>query len=201
MSYVITCGDEGVQLNNGTRIGIVGAGFRVPQIEKVITALKKVLNEEIYIASSDENDWIKGLLNLKDWDQVNAIMQQHIQALADREKIKYAGHIPFADPQPLEFEIKALMVRPHNVHVGRQICLTLGGGEQKYHLGSFVISADWVAKANIEVVKEAIGAQVAFYEKLAKKPLPLMVEESGPLGEKVVKANKAKLIEAGFTLV
>ncbi len=201
MSYVITCGDEGVQLNNGTRIGIVGAGFRVPQIEKVITALKKVLNEEIYIASSDENDWIKGLLNLKDWDQVNAIMQQHIQALADREKIKYAGHIPFADPQPLEFEIKAHMVRPHNVHVGRQICLTLGGGEQKYHLGSFVISADWVAKANIEVVKEAIGAQVAFYEKLAKKPLPLMVEESGPLGEKVVKANKAKLIEAGFTLV
>ena len=200
MSYVITCGDEGVQLNQGTRIGIAGAGFRVPQIEKVITALKKVLGEELYIASSDENDWTKDVLNLKDWDQVNAIMQQHIQALADREGLKYAGHIPFADPQPLEYDIKAHMVRPHNVHVGKQICLTLGGGEQKYHLGSYVVSADWVAKANSVVVKEAIGAQVAFYEKLAKKALPLMVEESGPLGEKIIQANKAKLIEAGFKI-
>jgi len=39
MPYVITCGDEGVQINQGTRLGIVGAGFRVPHFSKIVKAL------------------------------------------------------------------------------------------------------------------------------------------------------------------
>jgi hypothetical protein len=191
MPYVITCGDEGVQINEGTRLGVVGAGFRVPHIEKVIKALKKVLGEDLRIASSEENNWIKQALDLNDWDQVNAMMEQHVEAMADREGLLYAGMLPFTDPRQLNHDIKGHMVRPQGIHIATKISFTLAGGEQKYHLGCFVISAEWVAAVPREVAEEVILTQVKFYRSLVKKPLQFTFEEAGSLDEKTVAKNKA----------
>lgn len=191
MPYVITCGDEGVQINEGTRLGIVGAGFRVPHIEKIIKALKKELGEDLRVAASEENNWIKQQLDLSDWDQVNAMMEQHVEAMADREGLQYAGMLPFTDPRQLKHDIKGHMVRPQGIHIATKISFTLAGGEQKYHLGCFVVSAEWVSAVPREVAEEAILTQVMFYRSLVKRPLQFMFEETGTLDEAVVAKNKA----------
>jgi len=191
MPYVITCGDEGVQINEGTRLGIVGAGFRVPHIDKIFKALQKELGEDLRIASSEENNWIKQQLDLSDWDQVNAMMEQHVEAMADREGLLYSGMLPFTDPRQLKHDIKGHMVRPQGIHIATKISFTLAGGEQKYHLGCFVVSAEWVSSVPREVAEEAIMTQVKFYRSLVKRPLQFMFEETGTLDEKTVAANKA----------
>lgn len=193
MSYVITCGDEGVQINEGRRLGFVGAGFRLEGFPVVVRALKKIFGKKIAIASSEENAWVKKQLNLNEWDQVNASMEQHIEALADREKLLYAGHITFTDPKALEHGVRAHMVRPHNVHIANKICFTLAGGEQTFNLGCYVVSADWLAEAGLRVARQVIAAQVKFYEDLAGKKLQFVFEESGELGEKVAKQNRKVL--------
>ena len=191
MAYVITCGDEGVQINQGTRLGVVGAGFRVPHFSQIVKALKKELGKETRVASSEENDWIKQALDLNDWDQVNAMMEQHVEALADREGLLYAGMLPFTDPRQLKHDIKGHMVRPQGIHIATKISFTLAGGEQKYHLGCFVISAEWVSAVPRDVAEEAILTQVKFYRSLVKKPLQFTFEENGVLDEKLVAKNKA----------
>lgn len=199
MPFVITCGDEGVQINEGTRIGILGAGFRLEGFSEVVKHLKKVLGKDLRIAASEENDWIKQQLDLSTWEQVTASAQQQIQALADQEKLLYAGFLPFADPKNLEHDIRGHMVRPHGIHIANKICLTLGGGEQTYNLGNYVISADWVAEAPTELVKAFIGTQIEFYKKLAKNDeLLIVLEEAGELGEAVAAENKKALEKAGI---
>jgi len=198
MSYVITCGDEGVQINEGRRLGFVGAGLKLEHFHEAIAALKKVIKDDIRVVANEENDWSKKQLNLTDWGQVNAAMQQQVEALADREKLLYSGMLTFTDPKMLKHEIKGHMVRPHNIHVANKICLTLGGGEQKYNLGCYLISADWVAEAKPAIVKEVIGAQIEFYKALAKKPLAIGFEDKGELGDKVAAKNRAALEKAGF---
>jgi hypothetical protein len=199
MAYVIACGDEGVQINVGTRLGFVGAGFKAPEFEKVLPLLKKVCGSEICVVASQENDWIKAQLDLASWEQVNASTQQHVQAMADQFGLLYAGYLPFADPKQLEHTIKGHMVRPHKVHIATKICFTLGGGEQKYNLGNYVISADWIAKASIELIKAALEPQIAFYTQLNRgEELKRVIELGGELGEEVAKANHKKLIEAGI---
>ncbi len=194
MSYVITCGDEGVQINQGTRLGVVGAGFRVPHFSAIVKVLKKRLDKKICVASSEENSWIKKSLDLSDWDQVNAMMEQHVEALADREGLLYVGMLPFTDPRQLKHDIKGHMVRPQGIHIATKISFTLAGGEQKYHLGCFVISAEWVSGVLPKVAEEAILAQVQFYRSLVKKPLQFTFEETGTLDPKLVAENK-KVIE------
>ncbi len=197
MSYVIACGDEGIQLNQGTRLAVVGAGFRLEHFPEVLKAIRTVFNlpgKKVFILSNDENEWVKNILDLIDWDQINASMQQHIEALADREKITYVGHLSFTDPRVLENDIKGHMVRPHGIHVAKRICFTLGGGEQKYNLGNYVISADWIAEAPLKVAREVINTQIAFYKKLANRELEYVFEESGELGEKIAQKNR-KILE------
>ncbi len=198
MSYVITCGDEGVQINEGRRLGFVGAGFHLDSFHEAVIALKKVFSDDIRIVASEENDWVKQELNLTDWGQVNAASQQQVEALADREKLLYSGNLTFTDPKMLKHEIKGHMVRPHNIHVANKICLTLGGGEQKYNLGCYLISADWVSEAKPKVVQAVIQKQIEFYTALAKKPLTIVFEEGGDLDEKVIAKNKAALEKAGI---
>lgn len=198
MKYVIACGDEGVQINEGTRLAVVGSGFRLDGFSEVVQIFKKLFGADLAIASNEENEWIKQKLDLKLWEQVNASSQQHIQAVADREELTYAGYLPFADPKELAGEIKGHMVRPHGIHIANKISFTLGGGEQTYNLGSYVISADWVAEAPEQLVKDVIGAQVEFYTKLAKRDLQVVTEEGGELGEAVAAANKAVLEKLGF---
>lgn len=196
MPYVITCGDEGVQINHGTRLGVVGAGFRVPHFEHIITGLQQVLGTtELRIAASEENNWIKQQLDLTDWDQVNAMMEQHIEALADRQGLLYAGLLPFTDPRQLAHDIKGHMVRPPGIHIASKVSFTLAGGEQKYHLGCFVISAEWVTTVPRSVVQEVLFTQLAFYRSLVKKPLQFTFEETGHLAPEQVAANKAVVEE------
>jgi hypothetical protein len=191
MPYVITCGDEGVQINEGTRLGVVGAGFRVPHFTEIVKVLKERLGDDLRLASSEENNWIKKSLSLDDWDQVNAMMEQHVEALADREKLLYSGMLPFTDPRQLKHEIKGHMVRPQGIHIATKISFTLAGGEQKYHLGCFVVSAEWASGVSPDVAKEALLTQVEFYRSLVKKPLQFTFEEEGTLDPELVAANKA----------
>lgn len=199
MPYVITCGDEGVQINEGTRLGILGAGLDVPRFAEVVELLKKTLNEELRIASSEENDWTKKQLQLSEWEQTNASMQQRIEALADSSGLLYSGFLPFTDPRQLKHDIKGHMVRPHGVHIANKVSLTIGGGEQTYNLGNYVISADWVADAPDDLVKEFIQTQIDFYQSLAgETKLMVLVEEEGALSDDQKAANKAKLEAVGL---
>lgn len=201
MIYVLACGDEGVQLNEGTRLGIVGAGFRLELFPQVLAALKTTFPEEndFRIVSNEENEWIKEKLALSTWEQVTASSQQHIEALADREGLLYAGFLPFSDPKVLKHGVKGHMVRPHKIHIANKICFTVGGGEQKYNLGRFVVSADWVAVAPEEVVKSVISEQIAFYQKLVgDTKLTFVVEETGALGAEKAAENKKVLEKLGF---
>jgi hypothetical protein len=200
MVYVITCGDEGVQINEGTRVAVVGAGFRLEGFSEVVKALKKTFGDDLRIAASEENDWLKEQLKLSNWEQVNASAQQHISAVADQEGLLYSGYLPFTDPKQLKHEVKGHMVRPHAIHIANKICMTVGGGEQKYNLGHYVISADWVANADAKLVKQVLDAQIAFYTKLnGGNDLPIELEETGELGEEAVAKNKAVLQKLGYT--
>ncbi len=194
MTYVLACGDEGVQLNEGTRIGVLGAGFHLEGFSEVVTALKKVLGDDLRIVSNEENDWVKKELDLSNWEQVDASSQQHIQALADKEGLLYAGYLPFTDPQQLEHGVRGHMVRPHAIHIANKICFTLAGGEQKFNLGCFVISAEWVSEVAPEVAKKFLQQQIEFYKSLSGgTELTFVYEEAGELGEEVAKKNKAVL--------
>lgn len=180
--YVIACGDEGVQLNTGVRLGLVGAGYGLDEARDVIKALKKLL-KNVFVVSNEENEWVKQQRGLDDWEQVNALMQQEIAALADQWKITYAGLMPFADPVEVEGGVKGHMVRPHGIHIANQVCLTVGGGEQKFHLGKFMVSAEWVTEVDAKLAKSILTKQIEFYQSLVKKPLTVVIEKGGELGE------------------
>jgi hypothetical protein len=198
MPYVITCGDEGVQINEGTRLGVVGAGFRLEGFPEVVKALKKLLGKDIRIASHEEDEWVKDILHLSEWDQVNASMEQHVEAQADREKLLYAGFLGFTDPRMLKHDIKGHMVRPHGIHIANKICFTLAGGEQKFNLGCYVISAEWVSSVEPKIAQKFIQTQVEFYTTLAKKELQVIFEEGGELGPEVAKKNRQVLEDMGY---
>lgn len=199
MSFVITCGDEGVQLNEGTRLGFVGAGVELAGFKEVTPLLQKLFGEALVIAASEENDWIKTQFSLPGWEQTNATAQQKTEALADQLGLLYAGNIPFADPQELKHGVRAHMVRPHNIHIANKIMFTLGGGEQTFNLGYYCISADWVAEADDALVKTILDPQVAFYTQLAKKDtIQCDLELEGSLGQEKAEANKQKLEKLGY---
>lgn len=196
--YIITCGDEGVQINVGVRLAFAGAGYDLPGFHEVVKILKKLFGTKLYIVANQENDWIKDKMKLADWEQTNASAQQQIEALADKERLSYAGIMPFADPKKLKYGLKGHMVRPKKVHVANKICFTLGGGEQKYNLGCYKISADWVGSATKKVVENAILPQVEFYKKLSGIKLKLVYEIGGKLGEKAEKKNLKMLQRIGL---
>lgn len=199
MSYVITCGDEGVQINEGTRLGVVGAGFRLKGFSEVVKSLKKLLGKNIKIASNEENAWVKEKLDLSTWEQTNASSQQYIEALADDEKLLYAGYLPFADPQDLKHDIKGHMVRPPKIHIAMKIAFTLAGGEQTFNLGQNIISAEWVHLVKPELAQKVIKQQVDFYQKIAGEyKLKFVFEEEGELGQEIATKNRAVLEKLGF---
>ncbi len=200
MSYVITCGDEGVQINEGTRLGVVGAGVKLAHFSEIVQALKKLFGMSIAVAASAENDWIKHQFDLANWEQVNATMQQQVAAVSDVEGLLYSGFLPFADPKKLDHDIKGHMVRPQGVHIANKVTFTLAGGEQTYNLGQYLISAEWVSSVPVDVAREAISAQVNHYQKLAgDQPLMYVFERAGDLGEDVAAVNEAVLKSIGYS--
>jgi len=203
--FVITCGDEGVQVNEGVRLSFIGAGLKLEGFSKVVGILKDLLGSKIRIASNQENDWVKDRFEMDDWEQTNATMQQHVEALADKEGLMYAGYLPFSDPRKLKYDVKGHMVRPAHVHVANKICFTLGGGEQIYNLGCYQISAEWVHKVPKKLAEEMIMTQVEFYKKVAstgsfapKGGLKFVYETDGVLGEKIALKNKKILEKMGI---
>lgn len=200
LAYVITCGDEGVQINEGTRLGFIGAGVKLEGFSKAVAALKELfVGENLRIASSEECDWIKEQFDLSTWEQTSASSQQHVELLADKEGLLYCGLLPFKDPRKLKHDIKGHMVRPHNIHVANKICFTLGGGEQTYNLGCYLISAEWVHKVPAKIAKSIIDTQIAFYKKVAKNDnLEFVFEKDGILGEKVAEKNVKALKKIGI---
>jgi len=200
LAYVITCGDEGVQINEGTRLGFVGAGFKLEGFNKAVAALKSLfVGDDLRIAASEECDWIKTQLDLSNWEQTTASSQQHIESLADKEGLLYCGFLPFKDPRKLKYDIKGHMVRPHNIHVANKICFTLAGGEQTYNLGCYLISAEWVHLVPAKIAKKLIDIQIAFYKKISKNDnLIFVFEKEGILGEKVAEKNVKALKKIGI---
>ncbi len=196
--YVIAPGDEGVQFNHGTRLAVAGSGVKVPGFEQIAQILKSLIKKPLYIVATAQNAWIKEQFELPDWEQTNATFQQQVQALADQLDFSYAGYLPFADPKEVKASIKGHMVRPPGIHLANKICFTLGGGEHTYNLGQYLISADWVAKADLDLVEKAIKAQVEFYRQLAGKDLEIIYQEDGILGQELAAKNKAILKKLGF---
>lgn len=199
LAYVITCGDEGVQINEGIRLGFVGSGLKLEGFDKAVKALKGLFKDDLRIAASEECDWIKEQYELSNWEQTTAHSQQHVEALADKEGLLYSGFLPFKDPKVLKHDIKGHMVRPHNIHVANKICFTLGGGEQTYNLGCYLISADWVHKVPLKVAENLIKTQVDFYKKISKNDnLEYVFEMEGELGEDVAQKNADVLKKIGI---
>jgi len=198
MSYVITCGDEGVQINTGTRLAMVGAGIKVENFDHVLDAWKKLFGQEICIASSAENDWVKQQFGLNTFEQADATMQQYAAALADTNKLLYTGFLPFADPKDLDHGIRGHMVRPQGMHLANKICFTLAGGEQVYNLGQYLISVEWAHLVDKKIAKQVIQTQVDYYNRLAGQPLQTITQEDGELGAEIAAQNKAILVELGF---
>lgn len=199
MVYVITCGDEGVQVNEGTRLAFVGAGYNLDGFADVVPLLKKVFGDDIAIAGSAENDWTKKQLELSNWEQTNASVQQHIQVVADETGLNYAGFIPFADPKQLKHGVKAHMVRPQGIHIANKIAFTVSGGEHTYHLGHYLISADWVHAADDDLIKKVLDPQVAFYNSLSPSELECVIEAEGEgLPEELSQRNIETLVRLGY---
>ena len=51
MTYVIAAGDEGVQLNEGTRLGVVGAGVKFDGFSTIAKSLKQLLGKKIILGT------------------------------------------------------------------------------------------------------------------------------------------------------
>lgn len=194
LPFVITCGDEGVQINVGRRLGFVGAGVKLDGFAEVVPHLQKLFGADLVLASSAENDWIKAKFELSDYEQADAFAQQHTELLADELKLKYAGFLPFTDPRQLKHEVKGHMVRPKAVHIANGVCFTLAGGEQTYHLGHFIVSAEWVSMVPKKLATQLIKTQLDFYQSLVPKDkLKFVFEAEGDLGQDFAKKNQAIL--------
>jgi hypothetical protein len=201
MPYVITCADDGVQINEGTRLGIAGCGLGLEGISEVVAGLKTVLDTEeanIAIAPSQENDWTKEKFELADVEQADATMQQRVQALAEQEDLDYAGFIKFTDPEEMAYGIKAHMVRPKGMHIGNQIAFTLGGGEFKYHLGYYLLSAEWISEVDLDLAKAFLDEQIEFYRELAGSELPIVFELAGDLPSETAERNHELVLKLGY---
>lgn len=198
MPYVVACGDEGVQVNEGRRLAFAGSGYKLPGFSQVVPLIKELFGQDIRVVSCQENDWIKKQLELANWHQVNAMTQQHVAAMADKEGLLYSGYFPFADPKQLEHQVKGHMVRPHDVHIANKISFTVAGGEQKFNLGCFVISADWVHLAPKKLIEQVIMTQVEFYRSISSTPLTIVFEETGALSPEIAAENKKRIQALGL---
>ncbi len=196
--YVITDCDEGAQINSGIRLGFVGSGYELKGFSEVVKILSKLFPGKLVIAATSQSDWMKDRLGLTDWDEINAMAQQHLQALAEKENLLYSGLLKFEDPKEIGHGIKGHMVRPKNMHLANKICFSLGGGEQVYNLGQYVLSADWLCKANEELAKKVINSQLDFLQSVSKTSLKLVGQMDGALGKETALKNKKMLAKIGY---
>ncbi len=188
---VITSGDEGVQLNNGIRLGFLGSGFNLPNFDQAVAILKKINHEDgLVLASVQEDDWLAEELQTHNPN----LYQENIGKWAKKHKLTYVGQLDYGDPRDLDDGVtRGHIVRPPKIHVADRLIFTIGGGEQNYNLRKVVISADYLFGLTEEEGKEIIMTQVDFYKKILKKELKIEIEEEGELSDDAKAANKAAL--------
>ena len=189
MPLVITSGDEGVQLNAGTRLGFAGSGYELTGFAEAVTALQKVFGKrKIFLASVQEDDWMAEKLSSRNPN----LYQETLEKLAKTQRLPYAGQLDYGDPRDLKTpDVRGHIVRPQKVHVADQIILTVGGGEQKFNLRKVVICADYVSLLPWETAKMIIMEQIKFYQQQMKKAPKFFIETDGDLSDEIKEKNKA----------
>jgi hypothetical protein len=187
---VIASGDEGLQLNFGTRFGFLGSGYNLPYFAQAVIALQKKLPQKLVLISLQEDDWLAAQLKTKNPN----LYQETLQKFARTHKITYVGQLDYGDPRDLGDNLtRGHIVRPQKIHVADQICFTLGGGEQTYNLRQLIISADYLSGLTFKQAKTIIDFQIDFYQKLLNRPLKFTRETKGILDEKTTTKNAAVL--------
>jgi hypothetical protein len=187
-SLVLASCDEGLQLNEGIRLGFVGAGLGVDNFKEILEALKKCLGDDLSIASSQDDDFhIKRVPNVK---KQQIFIKEKFDFFAKKNGLTYVGHLDFKEPQVLKNGIKGHMVRPVGIHVAQNICFTLGGGEQVYNLANFVFSSEWVSLVDYELASKVMKEQIEFVKKLAFGKLNFAFQEEGSLDDELIQKNK-----------
>lgn len=188
---VITSGDEGVQLNVGTRLGFIGSGFALPGFEAAVKTLKKLFKKrDLVLVSIQEDDWLAEKLQTHNPN----LYQENITKVAKANKLTYVGQLDYGDPRNLEDNAtRGHLVRPPKIHVADRIIFTVGGGEQNFNLRKIVVSADYLFDLNEDEAEEIITTQVKFYHQLIKKTPKFEIEEEGELEAEIKAKNKAVL--------
>ena len=190
--YVISSCDEGLQLNQGIKIGFVGAGFGINQLDLILPALEDVLQQQLIVVSSQDDDLhIKHVPNVK---KQRIFINEKFVFFAKKHNLLYAGHLDFKEPQNLKYEVRGHMVRPEGVHVAQNICFTLGGGEQIYSLANFVLSAEWISSVDFDLAFKIMKEQVDFIKKISFNKLNLIFQKDGLLSDELKMKNE-KIIE------
>ena len=188
---VITAGDEGVQLNVGTRLGFIGSGFALPGFVAAIKVLKKIFKKRnLVLVSIQEDDWLAEKLQTHNPN----LYQETVAKVAKENKLIYVGQLDYGDPRDLEDGLtRGHLVRPPKIHVADRIIFTIGGGEQNFNLRKIVLSADYLFALSEAEAEEIITTQVEFYRQLLKKPLKFEIEEAGELEAEIKAKNKTIL--------
>ena len=191
LPYVITGVDEGIQLNSGVRLAFAGCGMGLDGFEMALKILKKELpleatGEGLTMLSSQEDEWQDDYLESRN----PVTVKEKFEEWATKCGVKYVGNLDFGDPKPYTEAIKGHLVRPPKIHVADTICLSCGGGEQVFNLRHYVLSADWLFKADQKKAKELIAAEIAYCEKVAGKKLKFEYEIEGDLDPKIAAINK-----------
>ncbi len=188
---VITAGDEGVQLNVGTRLGFIGSGFALPGFELAVKTLKKIFRKrDLVLVSIQEDDWLADKLQTHNPN----LYQEKVKNVAKENKLTYAGQLDYGDPRDLEDgSTRGHLVRPPKIHVADRVIFTIGGGEQNFNLRKIVVSADYLFDLSQEEAEKIIITQIDFYRQLIKKTLKFEIEEAGELSAEIKAQNKAVL--------
>ncbi len=190
-TLVIASGDEGLQLNVGTRFGFVGSGWDLPHFDQAIKTLQKKLPEPLVLASIQEDDWLNEKLQTKNPN----LYQEKLQQFATDHHLAYIGQLDYGDPRDLSDGVtRGHLVRPPKIHVADQICFTTGGGEQQFNLRQIMISADYLFGLKSAAAAEIIGLQIKFYQKIIGRPLKFSFETAGILGENLSQKNYQALL-------
>ncbi|MCL2110310.1 hypothetical protein FWH30_01895 [Microgenomates group bacterium] len=194
---VIASSDEGLQLNDGVRLGFVGAGLGIAELDEIIEVLQEQMEKsgdgELVIVSSQEDDIQDDLLQTRNIGMV----AEKMTAFASKFKIGYAGHIDFGDPRNINLGVRGHLVRPPRLHVADSVCFTLAGGEHNFSLRHFVLSADWVFALGRKKATKILTAEVAALEKLSGKKLKITYDMKGDWDPKIAAVNK-EIVEAIF---
>lgn len=198
--YVIASIDEGIQLNAGIRLGFVGSGIGLEGVDQALAAWKTLAQKvglefgDLYLLSSQEDEWQNEIVKSRNINIVTTKMKKWAKSLGT----VYAGQLEFGDPReyiPAKKDflgVRGHLVRPPKIHVATDITLTCAGGEEKFDLRNYVISADWLAgMKDQELAQKILRTEIDYCQKIAGRKLPLQYDLEGAFGQDIAQQNQA----------